>query len=216
MIILANQKLINTLFKCVLNFLLFLHKYLESSYLEILNINKMRLLFLTALFLSVLSAHSQPTVDSVLKEMSRINPDFEYKSENLVLIPGTSVKMMPPDHFLLSEKVPGFIHVGTSTTIQVREITGTSWVMIEEAMTPEEFEKQEVKFISKSEIEMIDGTTGILYLVEFYIKEVRYERFILFAGDYHNTMWINASYPHSTRDLLQDILLSSILTAQFE
>jgi hypothetical protein len=176
----------------------------------------MRLLLLIALVYTVLLAHSQPTVDSVLKEMSRVNADFEYDSEMLVHIPGTSVKMMPPDYFLLSEKVPGFIHVGTSATIQVREISGTSWIMIEQAMTPEEFEKQDVKFVSKSEVELINGTTGIVYIVEFFIKEIRYERLILFAGDYHNTMWINASYPHSTRDLLQDILLSSILTAQFD
>ena len=160
--------------------------------------------------------YSQPSLDSVLREMSKIDKNLIYDEALLVNIPGTSIKMIGPEHFMLSEKVPGFIHIGTSSSIQVNEIKGTSYIMIEEAMTEDAFKKQNVKFLSKSEVELHNGTSGVLYLVEFEVEKRKYERMMLFAGDYHRTMWINASYPLSTKELIQEILLSSILTAQFE
>lgn len=158
---------------------------------------------------------SQVSVDSVLREMGRINEDFEYSKELLVEIPGTSVKIMHPEHFLLSEEIPGFIHIGTSATVQVNEIFGTSYIMIEEAMTEDHFKEQGVELKSKKEVELFDGSPGILYIVEFKSENRKYERLILFTGDYHNTIWINASYPIVSKEILQDVLLNSILTAQF-
>lgn len=160
--------------------------------------------------------YSQPSMDSVLREMSRINENFEYNRELLVNIPGTSVKIMPPEFFLISEEIPGFVHLGTSATVQVNEIFGTSYIMLDEAMTEEHFKEQGVDFKKKKEVQLVNGTTGILYIVEFEVKNRRYERLMLFAGDYHNTMWINASYPLISKEILQDVLLNSLLTAEFE
>ena len=119
---------------------------------------------------------------------------LNYTPGELVQIPRTDVFMTPPEHFLVSENIPGMIHPGSSTTVQVQEIIGTSYIMIAQAMTPEHFESQNVRLISQEDVKMKDGKNGILYLVEFTVNGYDYERLMLFAGDYNNTIWINANY----------------------
>jgi hypothetical protein len=62
---------------------------------------------------------------------------------------------------------------------------------------------------------MQNGMSGVLYLVEFTVKGYDYERLMLFAGDYNNTIWINANYPTSAKSLLYDVLVECLLTAQY-
>ena len=71
--------------------------------------------------------------------------------------------------------------------------------MISQAMTDKHFRSQGVRLISTNEVTMQDGKGGILYLVEFEASGIIYERLMLFAGDYNNTIWINANYPKSAK-----------------
>ncbi|HNQ68557.1 MAG TPA: hypothetical protein PKN32_09270 [Bacteroidales bacterium] len=175
----------------------------------------MKTILTLSLLLYVVICSAQFLTDSIIKNFSNIEADFTYNESEVVSIPGTHVKLQPPEHFLVSKEIPGLIHPGTSTTVQVQEIVGTSYVMIQQAMTPEHFESQGVTLISSSPVKMVDGKTGILYLVEFTVNGFQYERLMLFAGDYNNTIWINANYPKSAKDLLQDLLTKSLLTAQY-
>lgn len=140
---------------------------------------------------------------------------FVSDGTQVVDIPGTKIRMLPPEHFIVSEAIPGLIHPGSSTTVQVQEVVGTSYVMIQQAMTPEHFESQGVTLISTTDVEMDNGMGGVLYLVEFTVKGYDYERLMLFAGDYNNTIWINANYPKSAKNILQDVITKSLLTAQY-
>ncbi|MDD2635551.1 MAG: hypothetical protein PHW82_08645 [Bacteroidales bacterium] len=158
--------------------------------------------------LFTLSTFSQTGLDT---EALKLN----YTPGELVQIPSTNVFMIAPEHFLISENIPGMIHPGSSTTIQVQEIIGTSYIMIAQAMTPEHFESQNVTLISQEDVKMDNGMNGILYLVEFTVNGYDYERLMLFAGDYNNTIWINANYPKSAKSLLYDIIKESLLTAQY-
>ncbi len=137
-----------------------------------------------------------------------------YSDGKPVQIPGTNVTITPPEHFLVSESIPGLLHPGSSTTVQVQEVIGTSYIMLQQAMTPEHFESQNVTLISEEEVTLNNGMGGVLYLVEFTVKGYEYERLMLFAGDYNNTIWINANYPKSAKSLLHDLLVESLLTAQ--
>ncbi len=147
-------------------------------------------------------------------EVNQSGINTSYTEGEPVIIPGTNILMTPPEHFLVSESIPGLIHPGSSTTVQVQEIIGTSYIMIQQAMTPEHFETQNVNLISEEEVKLKNGMNGVLYLVGFTVKGYDYERLMLFAGDYNNTIWINANYPKSAKSLLHDILVESLLTAQ--
>ncbi|MDD3741330.1 MAG: hypothetical protein PHH30_08810 [Bacteroidales bacterium] len=175
----------------------------------------MKTILTLSLLLYVVFCNAQFPSDSIIKNIGSIEADFIYDESELVAIPGTHVKLQAPEHFLVSKEIPGLIHPGTSTTVQVQEIIGTSYVMIQQAMTPEHFESQGVTLVSSSPVKMVDGKSGILYLVEFKVNGFMYERLMLFAGDYNNTIWINANYPQSAKELLQDLLTKSLLTAQY-
>jgi hypothetical protein len=157
----------------------------------------------------------QSPADSLFKNMTKVDSTFQYDESLLVIIPGTKIKMQPPEFFLVSEAIPGMVHPGSSTTVQVQEIIGTSYVMIKQAMTPEHFLTQNVTLVSTTDVTMKNGMGGVLYLVEFDVNGVPYERLMLFAGDYNNTIWINANYPKTAKKLLQNILIQSLLTAQY-
>jgi len=175
----------------------------------------MKTVFTLILLLYAAFCMAQFPTDSIINNIGKYESGFVYDESQVVIIPNTKIKMQPPEHFLVSEAIPGLLHPGTSTTVQVQEIIGTSYVMIQQAMTPEHFQSQGVTLVNTTEVNMANGKTGILYLVEFTVNGVDYERLMLFAGDYNNTIWINANYPKSAKRLLQEILTQSLLTAQY-
>ncbi len=175
----------------------------------------MKIFLSSFLLLYAVVGFAQFPTDSIIKNINKVEKDFVYDATQLVSIPGTHIKMQAPEHFMVSEAIPGLIHPGTSTTVQVQEIVGTSYVMIRQAMTPEHFESQGVHLVSTTDVTMQNGKAGVLYLVEFTVNGFDYERLMLFAGDYNNTIWINANYPKSAKSVLQDIITESLLTAQY-
>lgn len=188
---------------------------LKKGYFYLIGGHLMKAAITLSLLLYAALSFAQFPTDSVLKNINKIESDFVYDETQLVIIPGTNIQMQPPEHFLVSEAIPGLLHPGTSTTVQVQEIIGTSYVMIQQAMTAEHFASQGVTLISTTPVKMQDGRGGVLYLVEFTVNDFIYERLMLFAGDYNNTIWINANYPQSAKRILQDIITQSLLTAHY-
>jgi hypothetical protein len=156
-----------------------------------------------------------PSFMNVNKDMTPASKSVVPEPGAIVSVPGTHISMIPPEHFLISEQLPGFLHVGSSATIQVSEIVGTSYVMIESAFTEESFKEQNFTLIEKNEIETSSGSSGVLYRLRFNSNGVDYERLMLFAGDYNNTIWINANYPAISYKMLYKNLEKSLLTAQY-
>ncbi|HPG72783.1 MAG TPA: hypothetical protein PLM49_00720 [Bacteroidales bacterium] len=140
---------------------------------------------------------------------------FVVKPGESVMIPETHVKMIPPEHFMFSPDLKGFIHAGTSSVMQVSEIIGTSFIMVSKNLTPEYIASQKFVFKEKEEISTLHGANGVIYVLGFSNKGVDYERLMFLAGDYHNTIWINVSYPAASRKILYDTIKESLLTAQF-
>lgn len=159
--------------------------------------------------------YAQVEVGKVISDLQRLDVDFEYSDTLLQRVPTTHVAMQPPEYFLLSAKVPGFVHVGSSATIQVQEIRGASYVAVQSVMTVEHMQKQGLRLLSTDEITMQNGYNGVLYTTEFELDGQTYQRLMLFAGTYNNTLWISANYPAASQKLLRNVLLQSLLTARF-
>jgi len=139
--------------------------------------------------------------------------EIPYDKELIDTIQGFNIAMIPPEHFIFAKDIPGYIHAGTSASIQIKEIDGTSWPIIDRAMTPEHFESQGVKFLNREEVELKSGLSGVLYTVSFEAKGVPYERVMLFAGDYNNTIWINANYPVMVKKTVFKPIINSLMSA---
>ncbi len=138
------------------------------------------------------------------------------------LIPNTKILISPPAHFKFVEKLNGFIHVGSSASITVTSVEGTSFLQVTEGLTPDYFKTQNAMLVSSEDVKTSTGMDGKLYTLSFTAtstdtskKVLQFERMMLFTGDYHNTIWLNASYPAALKKLLYSVLKESLLSVKF-
>jgi hypothetical protein len=177
--------------------------------------------------LSVVSAYSQVQeqqqngqssqtagMGSALSGLTAVGENFVYDESKMVAIPNTNIRIQPPEYFKYSDSLPGFLHVGTMSSIQVEEVVGTSYLLISRAMDSAYFATQGMTLISVEPVVMHDGSDGLLFTAEMKLKGFVFERLILMSGDYHFTMWINAGYLKLMSNKLKPIILQSMLTSK--
>ncbi len=151
---------------------------------------------------------------SALSSLTAVSEGFVYDESKMVAIPNTNIRIQPPEYFKYSDSVPGFLHVGTMSSIQVEEVVGTSYLLISRAMDSAYFASQGMRLISVEPVVMHDGSDGLLFTAEMKLKGFVFERLILMSGDYHFTMWINAGYIKLMSNKLKPIILQSMLTSK--
>jgi hypothetical protein len=174
---------------------------------------------LTMVFLlnAMVSEAQVPMSQGFNKDISKSMSNLVPEPGQVIKVPGTNISMVPPEHFIISEELPGFVNFSYSSTIQVAEVTGTSYVMISEGMTKENFEEQNFSLIEKKEVKLNNGQQGILYRLKFVTQDgIDFERLLLFAGDYHNTLCISVNFPTVSHSILYEKLEQSLLTAQYQ
>jgi hypothetical protein len=143
--------------------------------------------------------------------LSMLNKDTAYFD-----VPNTNVRLVPPAHFIFMEDAGGFMHIGTSSSLQVLEVKGTAYTMITPGLTADYFKTQGVTLIEQEEVTTKDGNKGMIFTVSFSVQEVPFERLMFFTGNYNNTIWINANYPVAVKEMLNTVLKESLTTAQFK
>lgn len=153
-------------------------------------------------------------MSSVINGLTMVSDNFVYDESRMVAIPSTNIRIQPPEYFQYSDSLPGFLHVGTMSSIQVQEVVGTSYLLISMAMDSAYFASQGMTLISSEPVVMHDGSEGVLFTAEMKLKGFVFERLILMSGDYHFTIWINAGYIKLMRDKLRPVILQSMLTSK--
>lgn len=151
---------------------------------------------------------------SAMNSLTAVDESFVYDDSKMVAIPKTNIRIQPPEYFIYSDSLPGFMHVGTMSSIQVEEVAGTSYIMISRAMDSAYFASQGMKLISVEPVVMHDGSDGMLFTAEMKLQGFVFERLILMSGDYHYTIWVNAGYIKLMRTKMKPIILQSMLTSK--
>lgn len=146
--------------------------------------------------------------------LTAIDESFVYDESKMVAIPNTNIRIQPPEYFLYSDSLPGFLHAGTMSSIQVKEIVGTAYPLITRAMDSAYFATQGMKLISAEPVVMHDGSDGVLFTAEIKLSGFVFERLILMSGDYHYTIWINAGYIKLLSNKVKPVILQSMLTSK--
>ena len=85
---------------------------------------------------------------SVINGLTMVSDNFVYDESKMVAIPSTNIRIQPPEYFQYSDSLPGFLHVGTMSSIQVQEVVGTSYLLISMAMDSAYFASQGMTLIS--------------------------------------------------------------------
>ena len=151
---------------------------------------------------------------SAMNGLTAVDESFVYDESKMVAIPKTNIRIQPPEYFIYSDSLPGFMHVGTMSSIQVEEVAGTSYIMISRAMDSAYFASQGMKLISVEPVVMHDGSDGMLFTAEMKLKGFVFERLVLMSGDYHYTIWVNAGYLKLMRNKMRPVILQSMLTSK--
>lgn len=142
---------------------------------------------------------------------------------NVQLIPGTTIKIIPPAYFepFESDGKYGFMHKGAGASISVQEVKNTPYTLVVAGFTKEYIEGQGLKYISKEEVKTKAGKDATIIAVSFMAKsadgsqEVEYERLMLFTGDAGRTIWVQGNYPVMVKKVLYLVIRESLLSVQF-
>ena len=154
---------------------------------------------------------SQDTVKAVVKLGERIP------------VRGTKVSIMPPDKFNFSEKINGFIHPGSASSIAITEAEGISWIQLCQNLSQNNLTGQNVTIVSQEDVTLKTGITGRFYVIRIMVhsndstkQDIEFERLMLFAGDYNYTVWLNANYPAMLKSVLYATLRESMLSVEID
>ena len=132
-----------------------------------------------------------------------------------ISVPGSKVSMIPPEGFTLSNDFQGFIHLASTSAIQVTDRPGVNPISLKFSFTKEVLEPQGITLISQEDVKTNAGVPSTLVLVSFTVEGMDFERYIFITGDHNNMYIINANYPVMTKELIQDEMKKALLTVQF-
>ncbi|MFH2143143.1 MAG: hypothetical protein ABIJ97_12010, partial [Bacteroidota bacterium] len=120
------------------------------------------------------------------QSVSKDTSGFDGKTRIELLDEGISIN--PPAHFRVLKNQAGFIHLGSSSSIQIKEIEGSPYAIVVKGLTKEHFEKQGIKLLAQEEMKTHDGKDGTMFLISFNLKNLKtnedipFERLMYFTG----------------------------------
>lgn len=132
-------------------------------------------------------------------------------NQNLIQAPNTKVYLTPPAHFTANPEINGFIHKGSSSTIQVVEIANINPDAVTTSLDSSYFSIQGFYLKNTENILLNNGENGIIYTTTYTIKNEEYYRLFFFTGE-TNTVWINVNFPAIVKILLYDPIIESLKT----
>ncbi|MCX7861710.1 MAG: hypothetical protein N2449_01800 [Bacteroidales bacterium] len=139
-----------------------------------------------------------------------------------VNIPQTKIWIAPPYSYKYSERINGFIHLATTTSITCTEIKGFHFTRVVENITNEKIAKQNATIKSIEDVQTTAGFPAKMVTISFSLpskeagKEIPFERLMLFTGDLNNTVWVNATYPEAVKPFVYEMVRKSLLSVKYD
>ncbi|MFW6302033.1 MAG: hypothetical protein ACOC01_00780 [Bacteroidales bacterium] len=169
---------------------------------------KYLLLTMWAVMISFASAaQTEALEDFSEKQRARLDKSNAPKTE----VPNTNVHIAPPADFDVQPSINGFIHKGSSTSIQVIEIHNVCCETVIKSLSKNYFKEQGFELIKSERIRLHNGDAGKLYLTKYTAGEENYRRIFFFTG-INNTVWININYPTIVEGLIYKPIVASLKT----
>jgi len=139
-------------------------------------------------------------------------------SDTLSVLPGTHGKLRVPRYFepFTYEKISGFLHKGTSSSIIAYEYPGAAFTAITNQMSDSTFSKQGAELIEILDLKRSDGSPAKAYVVRIKTKTAPVIRIMYFTGNYQTTYYLIANIPEVVSNLLRNVILESFKTLEFK
>lgn len=128
------------------------------------------LLFTSFLFIIISTSLTAQSLEQFIQDKQAM---MQYDETRLVLVPGTNVKMIPPEYFTADPEIKGFAHSGSACTIQIIEVPGIDFHTIENGMTNEHIQKQGYTLKEKTYFTTATGAEAVCFVVSFNSQRYR-------------------------------------------
>ncbi|HEY8400325.1 MAG TPA: hypothetical protein VIK89_03630 [Cytophagaceae bacterium] len=150
----------------------------------------------------------------ILQLLLNVSVMAQHKTQELVMFPGTSISIVPPKHFELTDLYQGFLHKPTNTSLVASKAENQNSIAFNKGLTTDYFNSQGLVLI-KSETVKTPDWEGVIYYTSFRVKEVDMQRMMLVMGDYNDTYIIMANFPAMFASQLTVPIRESFLSVKF-
>lgn len=130
-----------------------------------------------------------------------------------VRVPGTAVRLVPPEGFAPAQQFPGFQHDGLQASIMVTEMPGSASAMAS-GMTKEALAGQRMTLIVSKPV-TVGGRNALLLHLGQQVGGAEFLKWMLVAGDQNTTILIVGTFPRSAGSDVSTAIRESLLTASW-
>ncbi|MFO7791120.1 MAG: hypothetical protein R6V32_11170 [Bacteroidales bacterium] len=169
------------------------------------------LYILILLLFSVQASGQNEDMEDLEDFRKKQSSELEFDKEDMVDIPEMDIRMAPPEGFEFHDSLNGFVHKGSSASIQILEIENVGMKNATESLTQEYFKQQGFQLEKESVLQLNNGKKAKIYVTDYTVKDENYQRIFFFTGN-KNTIWINVNYPMIVKDLIYKPIIASLKT----
>ncbi len=131
------------------------------------------------------------------------------------VIPGTRVRLVPPQGFTPAEDFPGYGQESQGASIVVTELPGPYSELATAFANPAELEKRGMKLLQQEPV-VVNGQQGLLLHVQQQAGSIEFLKWILLLGTEQASVLITATLPKDLEATLAQPLKTSLLTTQWD
>ena len=128
-------------------------------------------------------------------------------------VPGTTVRLVPPEGFTAARQFPGFQRDDLQTSIAVTEMPGSASAMAS-GMTKQALADQGITLIASKPM-TVGGRNALLLHLAQRVGETDYLKWMLLSGDENTTTLIVGTFPRSAESAVSAAVQASLLTASW-
>lgn len=131
------------------------------------------------------------------------------------MIPGTRVRLTPPNGFMAAERFSGYFQEDSDASIMVTEIPGPFSEMASGLTNVAELAKRGLLLMATEEV-MASGQSALLVKVQQTAYDGRFLKWILVLGNEQESVLITATFAREQEKLLGTRLRESLLSVKWE
>ncbi len=132
-----------------------------------------------------------------------------------MIIPNTTISLIPPANFIPSDFYDGLLHKPTSSSIIGKKEPGQGYLHFNKRFTPGYLQALGLQMIKKEDIKTSE-MEGTLYLLTYVVQNTNMHRYMLVTGDEQNTYFVMANYPAGYKSRISEPIKRSLMTVQYK
>lgn len=166
------------------------------------------------IFIFILTSTIFSGVSAQVKEDEKMNPEDTIRKVGDVK-PAPLDVLTPPEGFDTTSYFLGYFNPKKGASIMMNELQEVGFFQLENGMNDAYYEKNQMTFISKSELKTSSGTKGLIYKMSFSQHGIPFLRYVVFAGDETHTLWLHVTFPGRYESELEGPILNCFKTIDY-